>query len=63
MRVNLSDVAAGGAHAPPVTDGSRIRKLPSLDREKELLRGVQKRADCLPRRLSVAAAPWARGTI
>ena len=26
-RVNLSDVAAVGAHAPPITEGSRTRKV------------------------------------
>jgi hypothetical protein len=46
MRVHLRDVAAGGAHALPPTEGSRIRKVPSLDREKELLRGGPKRVDC-----------------
>jgi hypothetical protein len=62
MRVNLSDVAPGGVHAQPASEGSRIRKDLSLDREKELLRGGPNRVDCLPRRLSVAAAPCARGT-
>jgi hypothetical protein len=36
-RVNFSGVAAVGAHAPRITEGSRIRKVPSLDREKDLL--------------------------
>ena len=40
------DVAAGGAHAPPLAEGSRIKMVPSLDREKELLRGGPKRVDC-----------------
>jgi hypothetical protein len=35
-RINLSDVAAVGAHAPPMTEGSRIRQVPSLDREKDI---------------------------
>jgi hypothetical protein len=33
----LSDVAAGCAYAPPMTEGSRIGKVPSLGREKDLL--------------------------
>jgi hypothetical protein len=37
MRLNLSDVAASSAHVPP-SSGSRTRKVPSLDRAKELLR-------------------------
>jgi hypothetical protein len=35
----------------------------SLNREEKLLRGGPKRVGCLPRRLSVAAAPCTRGTI
>jgi hypothetical protein len=46
MRVNLSDVAPGGVHAQPASEGSRIRKDLSLDREKELLRGGPNRVDC-----------------
>jgi hypothetical protein len=46
MRVNLSDVAASSAHVPPNSEGSRIRKVPSFDREKELLRIGPKRVDC-----------------
>jgi hypothetical protein len=44
--VNQSDVAAGGAQAPPRSEGSRIRKVPSLEREKELLRIGPKGVDC-----------------
>jgi hypothetical protein len=36
---------SGGAHALPITEGSRIGKVPSLDREKELSRGGPKRVD------------------
>jgi len=46
LGVNLNDVAAGGAHAPPLAKGSRIKMVLSLDREKELLRGGPKRVDC-----------------
>jgi hypothetical protein len=46
MRVNLTGVAAGGAHAPPGSEGSCIRKILSLNRERELLRGGPKRVDC-----------------
>jgi hypothetical protein len=34
--VNLSAIAAGSAHAPPLAEGSRIKMVPSLEREKEL---------------------------
>jgi hypothetical protein len=44
--VNLRGVAAGGANAPPLAEGSRIKMVPSLDPEKELLRGGLKRVDC-----------------
>jgi hypothetical protein len=37
MLVNLSEVAAGGAHAPPGPEGSRIRKIQSLDRGKGII--------------------------
>jgi hypothetical protein len=46
MGVNLRGVAAGGVHAPPLAEGSRIKTLTSLDREKELLRVGPKRVDC-----------------
>ena len=44
--VNSSDVAAGYAHAPPMTEGSRIRKVPAWDREKGLWCGGPKRVNC-----------------
>jgi hypothetical protein len=37
MRVNLRDVAAVGAHAPPLAEGSRIKMVPSLEREKGII--------------------------
>jgi hypothetical protein len=43
---NLRELAAVGAHAPPLAEGSRIKMVPSLEREKELLRGGPKRVDC-----------------
>jgi hypothetical protein len=43
MRVNLRELAVVGAHAPPLAEGSRIKMVPSLEREKELLRGGPKR--------------------
>jgi len=46
MRVNLRGVAAGGAHAQTGSEVSRIKMVPSLEREKELLRGGPKRVDC-----------------
>jgi hypothetical protein len=54
MSVNLSDVAAVGAHAPTSSEGSRIRQVLSLDREK-----VYRDADL---NAWTTAAPWARGT-
>jgi hypothetical protein len=42
---DLSDVAAVGAPAPRMTEGSRIRKVPSLDREKQLWCGGPKRVE------------------
>jgi len=35
MRVKLKEVAAVGAQAPPLAEGSRIKMVPFLDREKE----------------------------
>jgi len=35
MRVKLKEVAAVGAQAPTLAEGSRIKMVPSLDREKE----------------------------
>jgi Ribulose-phosphate 3 epimerase family len=43
---NLSGVAAVGAYAPPLAEGSRIKMVPSSDREKELSRGGPKHVDC-----------------
>ena len=54
MRVNVSDVAAVGAHTLPITEGSRIRQVPSSDREKDLREAG--------RNAWTAAAPCARGT-
>jgi hypothetical protein len=51
MRVKLSNVAAVGAHAPPMSKGSRIRQNPSLDRERDLSRGDLN--------AWTAEAPWA----
>jgi hypothetical protein len=53
--VNLSDVAAVGAHAPRITEGSRIRRIPPEDWETVYCR--YRRKTC------PAAAPCWRGRI
>jgi hypothetical protein len=37
MRVNLRDVAAGGAHASPLAEGSRIKMVPFLGPRKGII--------------------------